>query len=162
MSPFCAKPGVRRRVVIFCTHTPSSPSSRGPRSASRKLAGLVPGSVQLAFARQDAKERGERDDIQPLNRHLDRNHPASNLCARTACAAPGFMVSAILAERTSRLVDAALGESRYCQSVGGHHSFFIITISGHRPIQDTGWKEHDCSCTRKPCHRLRYEEAGCS
>jgi hypothetical protein len=29
---------------------------------SRKLAGLVAGSVQLAFARQDAKERGERDD----------------------------------------------------------------------------------------------------
>jgi hypothetical protein len=31
-------------------------------AASRKLAGLVPISVQLAFARQDAKERGERDD----------------------------------------------------------------------------------------------------
>jgi hypothetical protein len=32
------------------------------KRSSRKLAGLVPGSVQLAFARQDANERGERDD----------------------------------------------------------------------------------------------------
>jgi hypothetical protein len=32
------------------------------KRGSRKLAGLVTGSVQLAFARQDAKERGESDD----------------------------------------------------------------------------------------------------